>query len=154
MPPAFQVRRLGPADLALMRSLNALFARAFDDPASYAAAPPQDDYLAQALAKQHVFALAAVDGREVAGGFEAYELEKLEQARREVYIYDLAVDTTWRRRGVATALIRRLQSLAVARGAHAVFVQADYGDDPAIALYEKLGVREEVLHYDLPPRAE
>lgn len=38
-------------------------------------------------------------------------------------------------------------------------MQADYGDDPAIALYESLGVREEVLHSDIkvprtvPPRA-
>jgi len=29
-------------------------------------------------------------------------------------------------------------------------VQADHGDDPAIALYDKLGAREEVLHFDLP----
>jgi hypothetical protein len=28
---------------------------------------------------------------------------------------------------------------------------ADYGDDPAIALYTKLGVREEVLHFDISP---
>jgi aminoglycoside 3-N-acetyltransferase I len=31
-----------------------------------------------------------------------------------------------------------------------IFVQADYGDDPAIALYSKLGTREEVLHFDIP----
>jgi len=31
-----------------------------------------------------------------------------------------------------------------------VYVQADHGDDPAIALYAKLGVREEVLHFDIP----
>jgi aminoglycoside 3-N-acetyltransferase I len=30
-----------------------------------------------------------------------------------------------------------------------IFVQADHGDDPAIALYERLGVREEVLHFDI-----
>jgi len=30
-----------------------------------------------------------------------------------------------------------------------VYVQADYGDDPTIALYEKLGVREDVLHFDI-----
>jgi hypothetical protein len=32
-----------------------------------------------------------------------------------------------------------------------MFVQADRGDDPAIALYSKLGVREDVLHFDIPP---
>lgn len=26
---------------------------------------------------------------------------------------------------------------------------ADHGDDPAIALYEKLGARQDVLHFDL-----
>ena len=30
-----------------------------------------------------------------------------------------------------------------------IFVQADYGDDPAIALYSKLGRREDVTHYDI-----
>jgi aminoglycoside 3-N-acetyltransferase I len=29
-------------------------------------------------------------------------------------------------------------------------VQADYGDEPTIALYTKLGVREDVMHFDLP----
>jgi hypothetical protein len=28
-------------------------------------------------------------------------------------------------------------------------VQADYGDDPAIALYTKLGEREDVMHFDI-----
>jgi len=31
-----------------------------------------------------------------------------------------------------------------------VFVQADWGDEPAIALYSKLGVREDVHHFDIP----
>jgi aminoglycoside 3-N-acetyltransferase I len=28
-------------------------------------------------------------------------------------------------------------------------VQADHGDDAAIALYTKLGTREDVLHFDI-----
>jgi len=39
--------------------------------------------------------------------------------------------------------------VAKARGAYVIFVQADPGDDPAIALYEGLGTREDVLHFDL-----
>jgi aminoglycoside 3-N-acetyltransferase I len=30
-------------------------------------------------------------------------------------------------------------------------VQADLGDEPAIALYSKLGAREDVLHFDIAP---
>jgi len=32
-----------------------------------------------------------------------------------------------------------------------IFVQGDYGDDPAIALYTKLGIREYVLHLGIKP---
>jgi aminoglycoside 3-N-acetyltransferase I len=39
--------------------------------------------------------------------------------------------------------------VASERGAHVLFVQADRGDDPAIALYAKLGTREDVLHFDI-----
>jgi aminoglycoside 3-N-acetyltransferase I len=54
-----------------------------------------------------------------------------------------------RRRGIATALIGHLREIARLRGASVVYVQADYGDEPAIALYGKLGVREDVLHFDI-----
>jgi ribosomal protein S18 acetylase RimI-like enzyme len=80
-------------------------------------------------------------------------LPKFEQARNELYIYDLAVAEAQRRRGVATALIRAVQRLAAERVAWAVFVQADRGDAAAIALYSRLGVAEDVLHFDIAPAA-
>ncbi len=58
-----------------------------------------------------------------------------------------------RRRGIATAMIEELKRLAAQRGIYVIFVQADYGDDPAIALYTKLGTREDVLHFDIEPGA-
>ena len=66
-----------------------------------------------------------------------------------IYIYDLAVDEAHRREGIATSLIQALQTIAAERGAYVIFVQADYGDDPAVALYTKLGVREDVMHFDI-----
>lgn len=143
------VRRLASADVPLVRKLNALFGEAFADPETYGADPPSDAYLKSLLAKEHVVALAALAGEEVMGGLVAYELDKFERMRRELYIYDLAVAAEYRRRGVATALIEHLREIAARRGAWVVYVQADYGDDPAIALYEKLGTREEVLHFDI-----
>ena len=142
--------RLTSDDVPLLRRLNALFGDAFDDPETYGGEPPDSAYLEGLLAKDHVIALVALAGGDVVGGLVAYELDKFEQARREVYIYDLAVSEAHRRRRVATNLIRRLQEIAKTRGAYVIFVQADYGDDPAIALYESLGRREEVLHFDIP----
>lgn len=39
--------------------------------------------------------------------------------------------------------------IAAARSAYIIFIQADIGDEPAIALYTKPGTREEVLHFDI-----
>lgn len=144
------IRRLGPADLAPMRSLNVLFGTAFGDAETYTQAAPTDTYLSELLAKDHVIALVAIAADRVVGGLVAYELDKFERARRELYIYDLAVAEDHRRQGVATAMIEYVQRIAAQRGAWVVYVQADYGDTAAIALYEKLGVREDVMHFDIP----
>ena len=142
--------RLGPSDLERMKGLLKLFSEVFEEPETYQAAVPSDDYLSNLLGKDSFFVLVTEQDHQIIGGLVAYELVKFEQERSEIYIYDLAVDGNHRRQGVATGLIRHLQELAAQSGAWVVFVQADYVDDPAVALYSKLGVREEVLHFDLP----
>lgn len=149
MSSDFAIRRLTAADVQIFRKLNTVFGEAFGEPVTYGAEPPSDSYLAGLLGKDHVAVVVAEAGGQVVGGLVAYELDKFERERREVYIYDLAVADAFRRRGIATALINGLREIARMRGASVIFVQADHGDDPAIALYEKLGVREEVLHFDI-----
>jgi len=144
-----EIHKLGVADLKTMRGMLRMFGDAFGEAEKYAATIPDDNYLAGLLAKDHFIALAAVVQGEVVGGLAAYELEKFEQARSEIYIYDLAVAATHRRLGIATALIEELRRIAALRGATVIFVQADYGDDPAISLYTKLGIREDVMHFDI-----
>jgi aminoglycoside 3-N-acetyltransferase I len=145
------VRRLGPGDVTGVRRLNALFAEAFEDAEHYAAAPPPDDWLDALLARDDVIALVAEADGAVVGGLVAYVLAKFEQARREIYIYDLAVAEVHRRQGVATALIAEVRRIAGEIGASTVFVQADVGDDPAIALYAGLGSRLDAIHFDMAP---
>lgn len=144
-----EIRCLAPTDTALMEALLDVFGEAFDDPQSYGAARPDAAYLARLLGRDSFIAIVALKDGAVVGGLAAYELHKFEQARSEIYIYDLAVTEAHRRRGIATALIAELQRIAARRGAWVIFVQADHGDDPAIALYTKLGVREDVLHFDI-----
>lgn len=146
-----RIRRLGPGDLAGLRALNALFADVFEDRASYADAPPPDSWATRLLAKPDVVLLVAEEQGATVGALSAYVLDKIEQARREIYIYDLGVLESHRRRGVATALIREVQALAAEVGAWTIYVQADPEDDPAVALYEGLGTREDVFHFDIPP---
>ena len=145
------IERVTPADLDRMHALLAMFGEAFDEVATYSGDRPDDNYLRRLLGKEHFIVLAAVADDAVVGGIAAYELEKFEQARSEIYIYDLAVAEAHRRQGIAMAMIDELKLIAVERGAWVVFVQADHGDEPAIALYSKLGVREDVLHFDIEP---
>jgi aminoglycoside 3-N-acetyltransferase I len=147
---SYTIALVTPADLAVMKGMLAVFGEAFAEPETYGGHQPSDAYLEALLGKPHFIALAALAGDEVVGALAGYVLEKFEQARSEVYIYDLAVAEPHRRNGIATALIRELQRVARERGAYVIFVQADYGDEPAIRLYESLGTREEVLHFDIP----
>lgn len=148
---AFAPIVLGPNDLAQMREMLGVFGEAFDDVETYCAAQPSQRYLEGLLASDTFIAIAALDDGAVVGGLAAYELRKFERERSEIYIYDLAVAVSHRRRGIATGLIEELKIIASARGAWVVFVQADLSDDPAIELYTKLGVREDVLHFDIAP---
>jgi aminoglycoside 3-N-acetyltransferase I len=154
MGEPLEIRVVTGQDIGVLRNMLVMFGRAFDDVPTYTACQPDDAYLQRLLESPTFVAIAAVAGADVIGGLAGYMLHKFEQARSEFYIYDLAVDAAHRRRGVATAMIEELKRVAALRGAYVMFVQADYGDDAAIALYTKLGVREDVLHFDIEPRDE
>ncbi len=101
------------------------------DPDSYFANQPGDEYLNKLVASETFIAIAAFSGDRVVGGLTGYVLPKFEQQRSDPYIYDLAVAEDWRRRGIATEMIESLRIAAADRGIYVIFVQADYGDDPA-----------------------
>lgn len=155
-----KIRQLTPRDDGLMNALLTNFGKAFNDMSTYTEKRPSAHYLKRLLGSDSFIALVALSGEkpdeesdaEVIGGIAAYELKKFEQERSEIYIYDLAVSAGHRRKGIATALIKKLKAIAADRGAYVIFVQADTSieDEPAIALYTKLGRREEVLHFDIP----
>lgn len=132
-----------------MRQLLEVFGHAFGDVQTYVTAQPSSSYLQRLLGSSSFLAFAAMADGRLVGGLAAYELMKFEQERREIYIYDLAVAETHRRQGVATALISALKREAAERDAYVIYVQADRDDAPAIALYTKLGTRENVLHFDI-----
>jgi aminoglycoside 3-N-acetyltransferase I len=145
----YSYRQLTASDVSLLKDLLRVFGEAFDDRQTYEGAIPNDAYLRSFLARSYVIVLVAMVADEVVGGLVGYELEKFERDRREIYIYDLAVAAAHRRRHVATELILKLKQIARSRGAYVIYVQADRGDIPAIRLYESLGRREDVYHFDL-----
>lgn len=139
------------ANLEELKSLLGVFGHAFEELETYQSAVPSDAYLESLLRDETFIPLVAVTDGRVAAGLVAYVLKKFEQERSEIYIYDLAVDEKYRRRGIATGLINKLREIARDTGAWVIYVQADPPDEGAVKLYESLGTREDVLHFDIMP---
>ncbi len=152
---SYTYQQLSPADLPTMKKLLKVFGESFGEIETYQSKIPSDEYLKSLLSKNTFIALAAINGNsngnEVVGGLAAYVLDKFEQERKEIYIYDLAVMEEHRRKGIATTLINTLRRIAKAKGAYVIYVQADKVDAGAIKLYESLGTKEDVFHFDIPP---
>jgi aminoglycoside 3-N-acetyltransferase I len=149
---SYTYRQLCAEDVPALKQLLGVFADAFGDWNAYQSAVPQDEYLRSLLAKPYFIVLVAIVNDKVVGGLAAYVLEKFEQERREIYIYDLAVHELHRRKGIATRLINELRHVAHDRSAYVIYVQADKVDDAAIKLYESLGTKEDVFHFDIAPQ--
>ena len=139
------------AGLNTLKELLKVFGDAFDEAETYQGSVPPDGYLQSRLDTDDFIALVALTDGKVVGGLAAYVLRKFEQERSEIYIYDLAVLDEFRRRGIATGLINKLREIARERGSWMIYVQADSGVEPAIKLYESLGTREDVHHFDMLP---
>ena len=111
MSGEYSYQRLDSQDVGLLKALLKVFGDAFEDPQTYQGDVPGEEYLRSLLGKPHFIAIAALDSDRVVGGLAAYVLEKFEQDRKEVYIYDLAVSKAHRRKGVATGLIESLRRI-------------------------------------------
>jgi aminoglycoside 3-N-acetyltransferase I len=147
--PQYNYRRLTRDDVTLLKELLRVFGHAFNDNETYQHAIPTDEYLTNLLGKEHFIVVVAIMGKAVVGGLAGYVLEKFEQRRREIYIYDLAVSDAHRRKGVATGMINALKDITASQGAYVIFVQADLEDGPAIALYRSLGTMKPAHHFDI-----
>lgn len=147
-------RRIVEHDLDGFRAMNAVLAEGFGEPETYADRPPGAGYAAAWLANPANVAILAESGDEPIGALAGYVLQKFEQARSELFIYDLAVLECHRRLGAGTALIEEARRLARQAGARTIFIQADAipEGEPARALYRKFARSELTAHhFDIVP---
>src|SRR2546429_9915693 len=97
----YTYRQLTSADVALLKDLLRVFAEAFAEVDTYQRRVPSDEYLTRLLNKEHFIAVVALQGKKVVGGLAAYELDKFEQERRGVFIYEIALPAGGRGQGHA-----------------------------------------------------
>lgn len=100
------------------------------------------------LADERTVFIAAFDGERPIGFAFGYLLPRRHGEPSMLFVYELGVDEPYRRRGLATQLMREL--FAHGGGAEA-FVLTEPENDAANAVYAKLGgKRSEVAMWDYP----
>ncbi|MEV1292142.1 GNAT family N-acetyltransferase [Pseudonocardia sp. NPDC049635] len=86
----------------------------------------------------HVLVLATVpDGTGI--GFVSGVVMRHPDKAPEMFVYELAVDEAWRRRGVAGTLLRALRDDALRRGCDGMWTGAGRDNAAALATYRSLG---------------
>ena len=68
-----------------------------------------------------------------------YELPRRHGDPSILFVYELEVDPAWRRRGIASRLLRELAQIARARGIETGFVLTSASNAAAMRLYESIG---------------
>ena len=131
MTSSLEIRRLTPDDLQLALSLGNLF----DGPAQL---EPTRRFLESPI--HHLF-VAQVDGRAV-GFVSGVELTHPDKGT-EMFLYELAVDEKFRRRGIGRRLTDALATLARERGCYDMWVGTEADNVAALATYRSSGAARE-----------
>lgn len=84
---------------------------------------------------QKVYAIAVCEGCPIG-------MASLGRLEGHVWISDLLIPEKWRRKGIATAIVRRLESEAIVKGETVCAVGIDERNEPSISLFAKLGYQE------------
>jgi ribosomal protein S18 acetylase RimI-like enzyme len=91
------------------------------------------------LADPRTLLLVAFDGESPVGFVLAHELPRRWKDRSKLFVYEVDVVESHRRRGIGTALLARLAELARERGVRIGFVLTEEDNVPANALYRSAG---------------
>jgi ribosomal protein S18 acetylase RimI-like enzyme len=122
--PGISIRLLAAGDEGVVRELST-----YDGPGDPEAL----------LADPRTLMLVAFDAKRPVGLVLAHELPRRHGVRAKLFVYEVDVAESHRRRGIASALLDRIAELARERGIPAGFVLTEPGNGPANALYRSAG---------------
>ncbi len=129
--PEIAIRLLAPGDEDVVRRLAS-----YDGPGD-----PEG-----LLADPRTLMLVAFDGERPVGFVLAHELPRRHGDRSKLFVYEVDVAQSHRRRGIASALLARLAERARERGIRAGFVLTEADNGPANALYRDAGASTEAVN--------
>ncbi len=126
-----EIRVLRPGDDGLVAAASHLF----DGPA-------RPDATARFLAEPGHHLLVAYEEGHAVGFVSGVEVTHPDKGT-EMFLYELAVDEPFRRRGYARALVDHLAGVARAAGCYGMWVVTDEDNSAARATYEGAGAQSE-----------
>jgi aminoglycoside 3-N-acetyltransferase I len=129
------IERLGTGDRSEARRLFSMLAEAFDEKRDLLS----DAYVDQLLCRQDFWALAAFSGDDVVGGITAHTLPMTRQESPEMFVFDIAVRSDHRNKGIGRRLLDTLSKQATQSGIRELFLAADNADEHALDFYRRLG---------------
>lgn len=136
-----EIRQLAPGEEAAVHAAAALF----DDPLD---ARATERFLAEPT--HHL--LIAYDGERPVGFVSGIEVTHPDKGT-EMFLYELAVESLARRRGIGRALVEALAELTRERGCYGMFVLVDDDNDVALATYAaamgKIASRPVMIEWEL-----
>ena len=132
---AIELRRLGATDVRLAQQTLRLMAAVFGEESRALS----DSYVSSLLARGEFWVIAALQHGVPIGGVTAHALPMTRDEASELFIYDLAVDPPFQRRGVGRGLVGTLCALAAESGIAVTFVPADNDDAHALEFYRAIG---------------
>jgi ribosomal protein S18 acetylase RimI-like enzyme len=123
----YAIRRLGRDDAGVVMRMGPLFD--YD---------PLPDATTRFLADEQHHLLAAFDAGEPVGFVSGVETTHPDKGT-EMFLYELAVLESHRRRGIGRALVDALAELARERGCYGMWVLTDHDNDAALPTYGSAG---------------
>jgi ribosomal protein S18 acetylase RimI-like enzyme len=100
--------------------------------------PPRSSAVSRFLADPNHHLLIAYSDDAPAGFVSGVEVTHPDKGT-EMFLYELAVDETFRRQGIGTALVQALRDLAREQGCYGMWVLTDDDNAAAGATYRKAG---------------
>ena len=142
------IKQLKPEDIVEFIGMLQLFEDVFEMKEHQI---PYEGYLSKLLSRADFIVYIALHNDAVVGGLTAHVLPSYYFQSSEVYVYDLAVKTTFQRKGIGRKLLRALTAYCELHHYKEFFVQADEPDTHALEFYRSTGgIAEKVVHFNYP----
>lgn len=98
-----------------------------------------DGYVRKMLERDDFHVVVALEDGKLIGGLTAYEMQMFKRETTEMFLYEIEVAETHRRRGVGKSLIEFLKKICAEKGIVEMFVGTEKENLPARKLYAGSG---------------